>query len=168
MTPMNAVLRSFCSPRIFRRVVACLLLAFPVASADAQQRPFVTEDPESIGSGLVLIEGGFDYLREQPYPVSGLRGHLFRIPTLGVSIGVSSIAEVQVDGLSYQRLSVIERQDAPLSSLVNFRGDTTSDMDDLVIGAKVRVLAETDHRPGVCAPVCDEVAECGERKRARS
>ena len=161
MTPMNAVLRSFCSPRILRRVVACLLLAFPVASADAQQRPFVTEDPESIGSGLVLIEGGFDYLREQPYPVSGLRGHLFRIPTLGVSIGVSSIAEVQVDGLSYQRLSVIERQDAPLSSLVNFRGDTTSDMDDLVIGAKVRVLAETDHRPAFALRFATKLPNAG-------
>lgn len=127
----------------------------------AQQRPLVTEDPESIGASLVLVEGGFDYLRDQPYPVSGLRGHLFRVPTLGVSIGVSSIAEVQVDGLSYQRLSVTERTDAPLSHLVNHRGDTTSDMDDIVIGAKVRIIAETDRRPAFALRFATKLPNAG-------
>ena len=72
-----------------------------------------------------------------------------RLPTLGISIGVSSIAEIQIDGISYQTLGVTERAEAPLSSQLNFTGDTTSDMDDIVIGAKVRVLSETDRRPAV-------------------
>jgi hypothetical protein len=97
----------------------------------------------------VLFEGGFDYLRDQTYPVSGLEGHLIRTPTFGFSIGVSSIAEFQVDNISYQRLQVTERMDAPLSHLVNFTGDTTSDMDDIVVGAKVRMLSETGARPAI-------------------
>ena len=132
-----------------RTLVCVVLLAMLGVSTWAQQRPLVTEDPESIGSGLVLVEGGLDYVRDQPYPVSGLEGHRLRVPTLGLSIGVSSIAEIQIDGVSYQRLSVTGRADAPLSALVDVRGDRTSDMDDIVIGAKARVLSEAARRPAV-------------------
>jgi hypothetical protein len=31
------------------------------------------------------------------YPVSGLRGNLLRLPLIGLSIGISSIAEIQID-----------------------------------------------------------------------
>ena len=39
-------------------VIACL-----PAAARAQQRPLVTEDPETIGAGRVLLETGIDYGR---------------------------------------------------------------------------------------------------------
>ena len=126
-----------------------LLVALSSRPAAAQQRPLVTEDPESVGSGLILVEGGFDYVRDQPYPVSGLEGHRVRVPVLGLSIGVSSIAEIQIDGLSYQGLNVTRRSEAPLSSLVDFEGNITSDMTDFVIGAKTRVLSETGRRPAI-------------------
>ena len=139
-----------CRGSIRGRVGLCLLTTLIAADpAVAQQRPLVTEDPEPIGSGLILIEGGLDYFREQPYPVSGLRGHLVRVPTLGFSMGVSAIAEIQVDTISYQRLRVLERVDAPLSHLLRLSGDTTSDMDDIVVGAKVRMLSETARRPAI-------------------
>ena len=134
------------------------LVAWP---ALAQQRPLVTEDPESIGSGLVLVEGGFDYARDQQYPVSGIEGHRFRVPTLGLSIGVSSIAEIQIDGVSYQSLSVTERTEAPLCAIVDIRGDTTSDMDDIVIGAKTRVLSETGRRPAVALRFATRLPNAG-------
>jgi hypothetical protein len=51
-----------------------------VAAAQAQQRPLVTEDPETIGAGLILIEGGLDSFRDVFYPLSGLEGNLFRFP----------------------------------------------------------------------------------------
>ena len=44
-----------------------LLLAIP---ASAQQRPLQTEDPETIGSGRILIEAGIDYNRDVYNPVS--------------------------------------------------------------------------------------------------
>jgi hypothetical protein len=117
--------------------------------AEAQQRPLVTEDPETIGSGLVLLEAGVDHLREIFYPVSGLTGNLLRLPTLGASFGISSIAEIQVDGGLYNRLTVTDREDAPLSSVLDFTGDRTTSVEDLVIGTKLRVLSETAGRPAV-------------------
>jgi hypothetical protein len=46
-----------------RIVVALCLAAFvPAASATAQQRPLVTQDPETISIGCILLEGGFGYL----------------------------------------------------------------------------------------------------------
>ena len=127
--------------------LAVLLPVLCAAPAAGQQRPLLTEDPESIGSGMMLLEGGFEYTWEQPYPVSGLRGHRLRAPMLGVSFGVSSIAEVQIDGISYQRLSVLERGRGPLSALVNVTGDAAQDMEDLVVGTKVRLIPETDVSP---------------------
>ena len=127
--------------------LAVLLPVLCAAPAAGQQRPLLTEDPESIGSGMMLLEGGFEYTWEQPYPVSGLRGHRLRAPMLGVSFGVSSIAEVQIDGISYQRLRVLERGRGPLSALVNVSGDAAQDMEDLVVGTKVRLIPETDVSP---------------------
>lgn len=121
-----------------------LALAVPVA---AQQRPLVTEDPETIGSGLVLLEGGFDVQRDVLYPVSGLQGDLLRLPTLGLSFGISSIAELQIDGGVYNRLSIASRRNAPLADQLDFTGDQTSDVEDIVVATKIRVLQETAGRP---------------------
>ena len=75
-----------------------LVCALTAAPAAAQQRPLVTEDPEGICAGLMLLEGGFEYNRDILYPASGLQGNLLRVPTIGLSIGLSSIAELQIDG----------------------------------------------------------------------
>jgi hypothetical protein len=109
----------------------------------------VTEDPETIGAGRVLVEGGIEYARDMPYPVAGLEGDLLRVPLLGASIGLSSIAEIQVDGLSYNRLTITERVDAPLSGMVTATGDSTSSIEDLVIGTKVRLVSEGASRPSM-------------------
>jgi hypothetical protein len=117
------------------------------ATAGAQQRPLLTEDPETIGAGLVLLEGGIDAQREVFYPASGLQGDLFRFPTLGVSFGISSIAELQIDGGLYNRLSVTSREDAPLANQLDFSGTRTHSVEDLVVATKIRLLSETASRP---------------------
>src|SRR5688500_19808021 len=128
-------------------LVVCVLTLVPGKEASAQQRPLVTEDPETVGAGNILIEGGFDYQSDLFYPVSGLTGNLLRLPTLGVSFGISSIAEIQVDGGLYNRLTVTDREDAPLSSVLDFTGDRTTAVEDLMIGTKLRLLSETAGRP---------------------
>jgi hypothetical protein len=115
--------------------------------SSAQQRPLVTEDPETIGAGLVLLEGGFDKQFQMSYPASGLEGDLLRLPTLGLSFGISSIAELQIDGGLYNRLNVMKREPAPLSHLLNFSGTSTHDVEDITIATKIRLLAETPGRP---------------------
>ena len=122
------------------------LLLLPL-SASAQQRPLVTEDPETIGTGRILTEFGFDYGKDVSYPASGLEGNLLRLPLIGISIGVSSIAEVQIDGGFYNRLSITERNVAPLSDMLTATGDSTSDVEDWSMGMKVRLLSETARRP---------------------
>ena len=119
------------------------------SSAWAQQRPLVTEDPETIGAGLILIEGGFDAQHDVFYPVSGLQGNLLRLPTLGVSFGISSIAELQIDGGLFNRLAVTSRKDAPLSSMLDFTGDRTTDVEDIVVATKIRLMSETAGRPSI-------------------
>lgn len=117
--------------------------------AHAQQRPLVTEDPEPIGAGRVLIEGGLDSARGQEYPVSGLKGNLFRFPTIGISVGLSSIAEFQIDGGFYNRLNITERAPAPLSSELTVTGDSTHDVEDTIVATKIRVLTEGASRPAL-------------------
>ena len=129
--------------------VAGLLSAVPV-SASAQQRPLVTEDPETIGSGRILLEGGIDYAHDADYPASGLEGNLLRAMVVGVSVGLSSIAEVQIDGGFHNRLDITRRSPlAPLASMVNISGNSTTSVEDFVIGTKVRVLSEGASRPGI-------------------
>ena len=112
------------------------------ASGFAQQRPLQTEDPETIGAGRILIEAGLDYNRDVYFPVSGLRGNHLTVPAFGVSLGVSSIAEIQIDWGLYQKLTITEQvPGAPLSHLLQIDGDTTDDFGDIHIGAKVRLLS---------------------------
>jgi len=117
-------------------------------AAFAQQRPLVTEDPETVGPGKVLLEAGFDYGSEVEYTASGLDGRLLRLPLVGVSIGISSIAEIQIDGGLHNRLWITDRDpSAPLADMVDVEGDTTSSIEDLVIGAKIRLVPEGETSP---------------------
>jgi hypothetical protein len=118
-------------------------------AARAQQRPLITEDPEPIGAGRVLIEGGIEAAHNQQYPVSGLKGNLWRVPTVGISIGISSIAEFQIDGGLYDKLSIKERRAAPLSNLLTVDGTSTHDVSDTVVATKIRLIAESASRPAL-------------------
>ncbi len=136
-----------------RLAIVLFTIVAPLAlsrQALAQQRPLVTEDPESVGAGRVLLEGWIDYAHDQQYPVSGLRGNLLRVPTIGVSIGISSIAELQIDGGFYDRLTIASRDPkAPLAGELTATGVTTHDVSDLVVATKIRMLAETASRPAL-------------------
>jgi hypothetical protein len=129
-------------------LVVCLLAAAPAA---AQQRPLVTEDPEVVGAGMVLLEGGLDYARDVLYPASGLQGNLLRVPTLGVSFGLSSIAELQIDGGIYSRLAIKKTGvgPAPLADQLTVTGETTHDVEDIVVATKIRVASEGASRPAM-------------------
>src|SRR5688572_812848 len=86
-------------------IVACAL-SFIASTAHAQQRPLVTEDPETIGSGRILLEGGFSLETGQAFPANAIEGDVARLASFGVSVGVSPLVELQVDGGLIQRLDV--------------------------------------------------------------
>ena len=153
--------------RLLKRAVLIGGVCGVAVSAQAQQRPLVTEDPETIGAGFVLIEAGFDYRRDEQFTVSGLTGTLLRVPAVGLSIGVSSIAEIQLDGLSYSRLVVTDRDVlAPLSGALTFAGETTTSVEDFVIGTKVRLVPGNRPPPGVWLPLCHAPTHGEQRERA--
>ena len=126
-----------------------LVFCLAAGAAAAQQRPLLTEDPESVGDGLVLLEAGVDNTWNHIYPVSGLEGQLLRWPRLGFSFGMGSRAEIQLDAVSISRLVISERFDAPLAHMVQVPGDTTKGWEDAVIGAKVKLANEGGVMPAV-------------------
>jgi len=133
-----------------KQFVLALTIAGCAVPAFAQQRPLQTEDPETIGSGRVLIEAGMDYKRDSFFPVSGLRGNHLTLPAFGLSMGVSSIAEIQFDWGIYQTLQITQRlAGAPLAHVLQTDGLHTDDFGDIQIGAKVRLLSETARRPAI-------------------
>jgi hypothetical protein len=141
--------------------VALVLTVAVATTASAQSRPLVTEDPETVGPGQVLLEGGIDYAKETFYPASGLQGTLWRFGTFGLSVGISSIAEIQLDGGVRNRLSITNRFAAPLDGMLTVEGDTTSDVEDLVIGTKIRFLSEGIRRPSMAARFSTRLPNAG-------
>jgi hypothetical protein len=135
--------------RFMTAIVSILVVIGAPGTADAQQRPLLTEDPETVGTGLILLEGGFETQQDVFYPASGLRGDLLRVPTLGVSFGFSSILELQIDGGFYDRLNIKSIVPAPLSDKLELSGDETTDIEDVVVATKIRLVSEAAGRPSV-------------------
>ncbi len=133
-------------------LAACAALAVLIAASPAlaQSRPLATEDPETVPAGYILFEAGYDYAHSAVFPVSGLTGNLSRVGTFGLSFGVSSIAEIQIDGGIRNHL-LIKTMDptAPLASMLTVTGNTTNDVEDGRIGAKIRFATETARRPAM-------------------
>ena len=126
-----------------------LATCFAVRPAAGQQRPLDTQDPEPIGVGRALFASGVTYAHNEFYPLSGLQGNLWQLPVIGVVIGLSPIADFQLTGGPYNRLDITDRRPAPLSGLVTTAGQTTHAVEDIVIGTKIRLVPETDRRPGI-------------------
>jgi len=141
--------------RVTRVALCCLaLLAGQANPAPAQQRPLVTQDPEVIGAGRVVIESGVETGTNIWYPVSGLTGDRVAAP-VGLSLGLGTVAELQVDG-GYQWLGIDRRDFAPLDSRVG-PGDRTSDVIDVTLAVKVRVLEEGARRPALGVRLATEL-----------
>jgi Putative MetA-pathway of phenol degradation len=133
--------------------VTCIAVGLAAALAGrpafAQSRPLATQDPETVPAGDILFEAGVDYDQDAFYPASGLVGNLWKVGTFGLNFGVSPIAEIQLKGGVRDRLAITTRKAAPLAYMLTVPGDTTSDFEDLVIGAKIRFVTETATRPAM-------------------
>jgi hypothetical protein len=128
--------------------MAVLFAGLTAVQARAQSRPLTTQDPEPVGSGQVLADLGFDYSRAAFYPSSGLHGNLTRFGTFDVSFGISPIAEIQLSGGFHDRLAITSRDPAaPLAGLLALKGTSTGDVEDGVMGAKIRLVRETVSHP---------------------
>jgi len=133
---------------VIRSVWIAIAISVMAVPAMAQQRPLVTEDPETVGVNRVLVEGGMEFDKSQAYPAYGLTGDVTHGPTVGVSVGISPNAELQVDWGLLQRLHVTSQKIAPLSGTLRFDGDNVSSLEDLTVATKLRLLSENEQHPG--------------------
>lgn len=133
----------------FAVITGLLFVLCAARPAMAQSRPLVTEDPETVPAGHMLVEAGVDFMKNAFYPASGLTGNLWRVGQFGMSFGVSSIAEIQLDGGVQNFLSITNAAPAPLSNMLTVTGTSTNDFEDLTIGAKVKFMSETASRPAM-------------------
>src|ERR1051325_875877 len=140
-------MRNLVSP--MRKLVLTFTLLAWAASAAAQQRPLDTQDPETIGAGRVLVEGGISASHNITYPLSGFKGDLWQVPVLGLNVGLSSIADLQITGGPYNVLSINSRVRGPLTDFVTSTGASTSSVEDITIGAKIRLVPEGTAMPGI-------------------
>lgn len=147
--------------RVMQRIVLTGLLIGLAGPVWAQSRPLVTEDPETVGPGQILLEAGIDYSRQIFYPVSGLQGNLWRLGTIGLSFGVSPIAEIQLDGGIRNTLAITSRSTAPLSNMLAINGDSTGDVEDFIVGAKIRLLSEGLQRPSIAVRFATKLPNAG-------
>jgi hypothetical protein len=147
-SPTSRLTRSRC----LRPVLALGIALGVVRAASAQTLPTPTQDPEPIGAGKLAIGIGETVSRGDVFPVSGLSGTLVQSGLLNVRVGVSSIADVQLTGGVNNHLLIAARDpSAPDASLVAVNGTATNDVEDAVLGTRVRFLAETPTRPSVAA-----------------
>ena len=129
------------------RYVLAGLLCLTVQLAQAQQRPLQTETTDTVPDGEARIELGLEFLDDVTYPLSGLNGDLSRLGVFGFRVGVGDKAELQIQGAARERLAISERFPAPNSSILDANGSSTSDVGDLVLGAKFRLRDESDSSP---------------------
>lgn len=132
--------------------VSFLLLTFSLAvSAQAQQRPLVTEDVDTLPSGTLRVEVGLDFVQNAKFPVSGLTGDLSRIGVVGINIGVAPNVEIQLDGVLQNFLSINSARPNPPIGL-NFdptKTNSTNGIGDTTLSTKIKLRAETKRGPSL-------------------
>ena len=132
-----------------RLLILSFVLCLPGA-AFAQQRPLVTEDPETIGTGRILIEGGFSLEADQAFPANAIEGDVARLASFGASVGISPTAEIQIDGGLIQRLDVTARATRPPGVSAPFEvAPRTSGVEDFIVATKIRLAPESASRPAL-------------------
>ncbi|HEX4347486.1 MAG TPA: hypothetical protein VHZ73_07930 [Vicinamibacterales bacterium] len=135
-----------------RALVASAMAVFllPQVAAAQQQRPLATEDPEPLGQGRVRIEAGVSAAQDAVYPLSGLTGNLLRVPLVGLTFALGPAAELEITGGPYDRLQITSSDpSAPRAGIMHVSGNTTHDVDDLVVATKVRIVEEEGSRPAL-------------------
>src|SRR5437660_6193286 len=134
--------------RSFARSFAWIAFAIcSAAIAHAQQRPLITEDVDIIPPGSLRIEAGVDFVQKARFPVSGLTGDLTRAGVIGISIGLAPNVEFQIEGVAQNVLSINSRSASAIPLNLASNANSTSDIGDFTLWAKIKLRNETRHAP---------------------
>ena len=140
------------SHRIKLLLVSSALLAclFSLAiSANAQQRPLITEDVDIIPPGSMRIEVGVDFMQKARFPISGLTGDLTRAGVIGVTIGFAPNVEFQIEGVAQNFLSINSRGPSAIPLSIAPNAMSTNDFGDFTLWTKIKLRNETARGPSL-------------------
>lgn len=126
--------------------VLAFLLVATATRTRAQDRPFLSPDADTVPTGTLRVQAGFDFLDHVSYPLSGLEGDQTNVGVLDLRLGLASTVEVELNGIVQQYLQV--NQQGP--SFVNLRldgADSTNDVGDFSLYTKIHISNQTHIRP---------------------
>lgn len=132
-----------------KRLFAILFLIVGASvAAFAQQRPLLTEDVDTTPEGAVEISAGVDFLQNQRFPLSGLRGDLTRVGDVRVRVGFAPNVEFQVEGVVQNFLSINSAvANAPIR--LSLDGNSSNDAGDFTVSTKIKLRSETRNLPAL-------------------
>ena len=132
-----------------RLVYILALLMCSVITVAAQQRPLITEDVDIIPPGSIRIEAGIDFMQGAKYTVSGIRGDLTRVGVVGVTFGMSSNVEFQIEGVAQNYVSINSRGPSTIPLDIAPGANSTNDIGDFRLAAKFKLRNETRRGPSL-------------------
>src|SRR6266705_5761347 len=126
--------------------ISSLVLA---SGALAQQRPLVTEDVDIIKPGVIRIETGFEFLQNQRFPLSGLRGDVTRLGDTRLSFGLASNVVFQVEWTFQNFLSITSRGPSAIPLKLGANEADTNDVGDARLWMKIKIRNQSRVAPAL-------------------
>jgi hypothetical protein len=135
--------------RFARRLFLSSVILTSAAIASAQQKPLLTEDVDIIKPGVIRIETGFEFLQNQRFPLSGLRGDVTRLGDTRLSFGLSSNVELQIEWAFQNYLSIKSRGPSAIPLNLGANVSDTNDVGDARLWMKIKLRNESRRTPAV-------------------
>jgi hypothetical protein len=136
---------------LLKRLPHAVLFIFIAFSgiASAQQRPLITEDVEIIKPGVIRIETGFEFVQDQRFPLSGLRGDLTKLGNTRLSFGLAPNVEFQIEWTLQNFLSIKGREVTPLNLKLGANANDANDFGDATLWMKIKLKNESKITPSL-------------------
>ena len=120
-----------------RLVVASTFVLALAAIASAQQKPLLTEDVDIIKPGIIRIETGFEFLQNQRFTLSGLRGDVTKLADTRLSFGLAPNVEFQIEWTFQNFLSIKSRGPSAIPLKLGANQSDTNDVGDARVWMKI-------------------------------
>lgn len=137
------------SRNLDRFFLVSLAIAALAATATAQQRPLLTEDVDIIKPGVIRIETGFEFLQNQRFPLSGLRGDVTKLADTRLSFGLAANVEFQIEWTVHSFLSIKSRGPSAIPLKLGANDTDTNDVGDARVWMKIKLRNESRRTPAV-------------------
>lgn len=127
--------------------LSLFLLLAAALCAVGQQRPLLTDDVDITPPGAFEISAGVDFFQDAKFPLSGIRGDLTRVGNIRVKTGFAPNVEFQIEGTIQNYVAINSRTASAIP--LNVTGNSTNDVDDFTLSAKIKLRNETRTLPAL-------------------